>query len=554
MKKLLFTLIFLPVLLNGAEPNYPELNDIAKNHLINLIGIDTSQPEPAETKADRYIYKILNKNKIDWDIYRPSKPRGNMVVKLTADDEYKGKEPALILISHLDTAPVQEGWSVPPTKATLKDGKIYGLGATDDKNFAAINLTILTWLKQNNIKLKRDIIFLFTADEENGSSKGLKFLYDKYPEKLKAGFALNEGGGIIKGANGLKDILFTEAATKMYMDILVTAKGEGGHSAMPGQNNAIYKLSQALSVIENYQRPVRLTPFTRKFFERIYNYQDDDAKTTLSLLNSPDPMQVTQAAKIISEDPFFKTQLTDTITPTVVTSGVDGNTSSSEAYATLNCRLLPDTDPQKFFDSLSALFADDESVTLSIIEKPDMPFPQPPIESNDTLFKSLEAAAQTVMPGSITLAGMTPASSESEILRRHGVITYGIGPVMPGETEGPHQPDESIPEQDFYEQLKLTLETVLNFTEADRVVPEVKQPEQIPPQTKTFIGQEVPAEAAQKTAEEQKEQAKTEPAQEINKAEEAHLQTSPQTENKQQIKEAVTPHEATEKPTTESTK
>ncbi len=473
MKKLLFTFLLLPFTLNGAEVNYPALNDVAKEHLINLINIDTSQPDPNETIAVRYIYKVLNKNKIDWDIYRAEKPRGNLIAVLKADKEYakENKEPALILISHLDTAPVQEGWSVPPAKATLKEGKIYGLGSTDDKNYAAVNLTILTWLKQNNIKLKRDIIFLFTADEENGSSKGIKFLYDKYPQRLQAGFALNEGGGIIKGENGIKDILFVEAATKMYMDILVTARGDGGHSAMPGQANAIYKLSQALAVIENYQKPLRISPFTKNFFDRIYAYQDDDAKTTISLLNSADPMQAMQAAKIISEDPFFKTQLMDTISPTVVTSGVDTNTSSSEAYATLNCRLLPDSDPNKFFDNLAALFTNDPSVTLSIIEKPELPFPQPPASNDDLLFKSLEAAAAQIMPGSLTIAGMTPASSESEFLRRRGVITYGIGPVMPGETEGPHQPNESIAEEEFYQQLQLTLETVLNFTEVGRVIP-----------------------------------------------------------------------------------
>lgn len=495
MKKLLFAFLLLPFTLNGAEVNYPALNDIAKEHLINLINIDTSQPDPNETIAVRYIYKVLNKNKIDWDIYRAEKPRGNLIAVLKADKDYakENKEPALILIAHLDTAPVQEGWAVPPAKATLKEGKIYGLGSTDDKNYAAVNLTILTWLKQNNIKLKRDIIFLFTADEENGSSKGIKFLYDKYPQRLQAGFALNEGGGIIKGENGIKDILFLEAATKMYMDILVTARGDGGHSAMPGQTNAIYKLSQALSVIESYQKPLRISPFTKNFFDRIYTYQDDDAKTTISLLNSSDNMQAMQAAKIISEDAFFKTQLMDTISPTVLTSGVDTNTSSAEAYATLNCRLLPDSDPNKFFESLSALFVNDPSITLSIIEKPDLPFPQPPVASDDILFKSLEAAAAKIMPGSLTIAGMTPASSESEFLRRRGVITYGIGPVMPGETEGPHQPNESIAEEDFYQQLQLTLETVLNFTEIGRIIP---QPAPVSP-TATAAAAAAPAQQPQ---------------------------------------------------------
>jgi acetylornithine deacetylase/succinyl-diaminopimelate desuccinylase-like protein len=444
-------------------------------HLTNLIDIDTSQPEPEEIMAVRYIYKVLNKNKIDWDIYRTEKPRANLVAVLKADKD-AAKMPAneaLIMISHLDTAGVQEGWTMPPTKATLKDGRIYGLGSTDAKNYAAVNLTILTWLKENNIKLSRDIIFLFTADEENGSAKGIKFLYDKYPSKLKAGFALNEGGGIIPGSDGLKDIMFVEAASKMYMDILLTASGEGAHASMPPPSNAIYKLSQALSVLENYKRPIHMTPFTRIFFEKIYNYQDDDAKTTIALfLNSEDPDQVEQTARIISEDSFLRTQLMDTISPTVITSGVESNTVSSEAYATLNCRLLPDTNPLEFFSNLSLLFEDDPGITLTVMERPELPFPQPDPYSNDPLFRAIEKAVDQNIPGTLTLAGLAPASNESEFLRRNGVVAYGIGPNMEKDGAGPHHANENILEDDFYEQLKLTLAIVLNFAEIQEERPE----------------------------------------------------------------------------------
>lgn len=468
MKKFLALLICLsPLFANAAQLNHGTLNDAAKDHLINLINIDTAQPEPKETIAVRYIYKILNANKIDWDIYRTEKARGNLIAILKADKEYAKTNPQkpLILIAHLDTAAVQDGWTLPPTKATTKDGRIFGLGSTDAKNYAAVNLTILTWLAKNNIKLNRDIIFLFTADEENGSTKGIKFLYDKYPGKLKAGFALNEGGGLIKSEDSLKDIMFVEAASKMYMDILLTAHGEAGHSSMPGQSNAIYKLSQAMTSLENSQMPFRLSQFTKTFFDRIYKYQDADAQTTISMLHSQDPNQVEQAAKIIAEDSFLKTQLTDTITPTILTSGLENNTSSAEASATLNCRLLPDTNPTEFLNRISAIFEGDESIALTVIERPELPFPQPNPESNDPLFKAIEAAVNTSMPGTLTLPGMTPASNESEFLRRHGIIAYGIGPLMERKDEGPHQADESISEKDFFDQLKLTIDIVLNFTE-----------------------------------------------------------------------------------------
>ena len=458
---------FFTAMINAAQIDFSALNQTAKDHLVNLINIDTAQPEPSEIKAVRYIYKVLNKNKIDWDIYRTEKPRANLIAILKASKNLKTEpQPPLILISHLDTAAPQDGWTLPYAKATVKDGHIYGLGATDAKNYVAVNLTILTRLAQEDIKLNRDIIFIFSSDEESGSEKGIKYLYDRHPEKLKAAYALNEGGGLIKNTEqNPSDILFVEAATKMYMDVLLTAKGDGGNSASIGQNNAIYKLSQALSSIENYQPAFKISPLTKEFFARIYPYQDDDAKTTLKLLESADEGQIQQAAKIISEDEFFKTQISDSLTPTILTSGNESNTVLNEASANLNCRLLPQSDPMAFAEELGKLFEEDETITLTVIEKPEMPFPQPPQSFNDPLFNAIEKAAKEINPDILVLPGITPASSESEFLRRHGVITYGIGPVIQKETGGPHQPDENIAEKDFFEQLHLTLNIVLNLVE-----------------------------------------------------------------------------------------
>ena len=63
-------------------PDYDSLNQTALNHLINLINIDTAQPEPKEILAQRYIYKNLIDNRIDWQIFRVEKPRANLIATL----------------------------------------------------------------------------------------------------------------------------------------------------------------------------------------------------------------------------------------------------------------------------------------------------------------------------------------------------------------------------------------------------------------------------------------------------------------------------------------
>ena len=465
---LFFTLCFLVTPL-FAEVPMDDLLEKAKQYLINLISFDTTQPAPEEIHAARYIYSILNENKIDWEIYRPQKNRANLVIQLKSPLPEKEKKPALLLIAHLDTAAIQGDWTVTPVKATLKDGKIYGLGSRDAKNYAAINLTLLTHFAKQKDSLNRDLVFLFTADEEAGSEMGLKYLFEKNPSIFKGvAFALNEGGGVIP--NQKQNLIFTEAASKMYLDILLTANASGGNSAQSSQDNAIYKLSQALGKLQDYKLSYQLTPFTRKFFEEILNIQDQDAQTTINmLLNPPEEKYFKQAAAIISEDPFFQTQIQDTITPTILTSSEESNTVLPKASALLNCRLLPSTNPQDFFDKLTKLFEDDEDIILTIKEQPIMPYPQPKDNFNDELYLALEKSAKTVYgQNTKILLGISPASSESEILRRHGILTYGIGPKIfssvkgekENQTGGPHQADEFIEEDSFKEQFNLTFFTL----------------------------------------------------------------------------------------------
>ncbi len=462
MKKLCTLLLSLFCLWQpgfGDKNAFPELEKRAQDYLVGLINIDTSEPEPNELQAARFIYKQLNKYGIDWDILIPRKNRANLLARL------KGSDPELeplLLISHLDTASAAANWTYPPYKATVEDGKIYGLGATDAKNYTAVYLALFTWLKEQQVPLKRDVIFLATSGEEVGSDTGLKWLASNHWDKIKPGFALNEGGGIIVDKDGVS-IVFAEASTKMYMDIKVTAYGVATHAAMPTENNAVYRLSQALSKIAAYNPPARMTPTALKFFKTIAPLQDEDGRTTMHFLLSGNEKNSQMAAEIIAIDPFFRSQLKDTVNPTVISSGNDAGTSGGEAIAVLNARLLPGTDPDAFFDDLKSLFEGDESISLEIIEKPQMPFPEP-MDGSDELFVSIEKAGNRLVPHSITVPGMSPASGDSEFLRRLGVITYGLGPNMdPTGENRTHAADEFISLQDLSDQLKFVGSVVYDF-------------------------------------------------------------------------------------------
>ena len=43
----------------------------------------------------------------------------------------------LALVAHIDTEPAGGGWTTPPTRCTVRDGRVYSLGAADDKSGVA---------------------------------------------------------------------------------------------------------------------------------------------------------------------------------------------------------------------------------------------------------------------------------------------------------------------------------------------------------------------------------------------------------------------------------
>jgi len=82
--------------------------------------------------------------------------------------EYGSGKEILAILTHLDVVPAGEGWDTPPFTATIKDGYLYGRGAVDNKAAAVASLFALYAIKQNCITLNKRVRILFGCDEESG--------------------------------------------------------------------------------------------------------------------------------------------------------------------------------------------------------------------------------------------------------------------------------------------------------------------------------------------------------------------------------------------------
>ncbi|MEF9989752.1 MAG: dipeptidase PepV [Christensenellaceae bacterium] len=84
--------------------------------------------------------------------------------------EYGDGEDVFAVLAHLDVVPAGDGWSVPPFEATIKDGKLYGRGAQDNKGPAIAALFALSAIKENCVSLNKRVRIIFGCDEESGWS------------------------------------------------------------------------------------------------------------------------------------------------------------------------------------------------------------------------------------------------------------------------------------------------------------------------------------------------------------------------------------------------
>jgi len=100
----------------------------------------------------------------------------------------ESKDFDVMLAAHIDTMPVGDRakWTVDPFGGEMKEGRIYGLGAGDNKFGIAGSYFALKVLQACGIKLKKTVVLTSYIDEEYGGGDGALAACLKYPCKVIA--------------------------------------------------------------------------------------------------------------------------------------------------------------------------------------------------------------------------------------------------------------------------------------------------------------------------------------------------------------------------------
>ena len=252
----------------AASPSLSQIQQDALGWLQGLLRIDTTNPPGNELVAAKYIAAILTKEGIPSEIFESTPGRGFIVARLSSGS-LPDSSRALLLMAHLDVVGVDKSkWTEDPFAATIKDGYLYGRGAIDDKGMLAANLAVFIELKRSGARLNRDVIFLAEGDEEAYGATGMLFAVDKHWDKIAAGYAINEGGGVFL-KNGKPQYVGVQVSEKVPANVDVIAKGTSGHASLPRKDNPVVRLSTAIEKIGSYEAPVQFNSVTRGYFQEI---------------------------------------------------------------------------------------------------------------------------------------------------------------------------------------------------------------------------------------------------------------------------------------------
>jgi succinyl-diaminopimelate desuccinylase len=327
-------------------------------------------------------------------------PRKNIIATLKGN----GSGPTLILNAHLDTVPEDDvsKWTYPPFSGTIRNGKIYGRGATDSKGRLAAYFGAALALKRAGITLCGDIVIAATCDEETGGELGAGYLTST--GLLKGDFALVEGYSqeIIRAMAGMTQLR-------------ITSHGKPAHSGFKWKGiNAIDKMARVIHGLEKLQ---------------------------IELQNEPSSIEGMKYT---------------TINVGVIKGGTKSNVVPGSCEIEVDLRIIPEHSIESIFNRIQSvveqLQLEDPEMNIVIEKKMEAETVPTITEPNSPLIMALQDASSVVNGKELPVIGVM-GQSDSRWFIQNGIPAINYGPGTPANKI--HGYDECMEIEDLINTIKV---------------------------------------------------------------------------------------------------
>jgi acetylornithine deacetylase/succinyl-diaminopimelate desuccinylase-like protein len=259
--------------------------------------------------------------------------------------------PTVLIYGHYDVQPEEplELWTSPPFEPTVKDGKVYARGASDDKGQAYTHVKAIESLYKTTGTLPVNVKVLLEGEEEIGSPNLRPFL-EKHKDYLSCDMVLisdtsmfaEDTPSITVGLRGLA-----------YMQLKLTGPNRDLHSGVYGGavENPANVLCEVLAKLKDADGVIKIPGF----YDKVKLLTEEERSAYKALPFDEEAYKKHLGIDAVHGEKGYSTLERASARPTLdingLTSGYQGEGAKtvlpSVASAKVSMRLVPDQDPKE---------------------------------------------------------------------------------------------------------------------------------------------------------------------------------------------------------------
>jgi acetylornithine deacetylase/succinyl-diaminopimelate desuccinylase-like protein len=257
--------------------------------------------------------------------------------------------PTALIYGHYDVQPEDpvEKWHSPPFEPTLRDGRLYARGVSDDKGPMLIPIKVAEAFFADRKRLPINVKFMIEGEEEVGS-RNLEGFVRAHRELLKADVVISADGAMWR----IDEPSLTLANRGLAaLELTLTGPAKDLHSGRHGGSvaNPLHAMARLIASLHQPDGRVAVAGFYTQVREL-----DASERAEIAALPFDERKYLAQVgASAGCGEPGYSTLERQWTRPTLEVNGLWGGYQGpgsktvvpSQAHAKITCRLVPDQEP-----------------------------------------------------------------------------------------------------------------------------------------------------------------------------------------------------------------
>lgn len=330
----------------------------------------------------------------------------------------------VLIYGHYDVQPPDplEKWTSAPFTPTVRDGRLYARGVSDDKGPMLIPIKVAEAFFAHGGTLPVNVKFMFEGEEEIGSEH-LEAFIAVQTDLLAADFVLSADGAMWR----INEPSLTVASRGLAgLECTLTAAGKDLHSGRHGGGvaNPLHAMARLIASLHDDSGRIAVPGF----YDTVRALSAEERAAIAALPFDEQAYLAQVGAPETFGEPGYTTLERQWTRPTIEVNGMWGGYEGpgqktvipSDAHAKITCRLVPDQDPEEVVALLTAhLEAHVPPGTMLTVRAADHGARPAHIEGHHFALKAADAALHAVYgvhPLVVRMGGTVPIS---ELFQKH---------------------------------------------------------------------------------------------------------------------------------------